>query len=129
MADGIRIGHLYPARQPLGIAGPAQPRNQHAGTDDGVSFRTLLKAGELKFSRHAEMRMQQRGITLKPEQLNKIVSAVEAAEAKGAKDSLILYRDIAMIVNVPSKTVVTALDGGSTEGNVFTQIDSAVVIS
>jgi flagellar operon protein len=75
------------------------------------------------------MRMQQRGISLKPEQLSKIVTAVEAAEAKGAKDSLILYRDIAMIVNVPSKTVVTAIDGGSAEGNVFTQIDSAVVIT
>jgi flagellar operon protein len=129
MADGIRIGQLYPARQPLGIGGAAQPRKQQAGADEGVSFQTLLRAGELKFSRHAEMRMQQRGITLKPEQLCKIVSAVEAAEAKGAKDSLILYRDIAMIVNVPSKTVVTALDGGSAEGNVFTQIDSAVVIS
>lgn len=129
MADGIRIGQLYPARQPLGIGVPAQPRKQPAGADEGALFRTLLKAGELKFSRHAEMRMQQRGISLRPEQLSKIVSAVEAAEAKGAKDSLILYRDIAMIVNVPTKTVVTALDGGSAEGNVFTQIDSAVVIS
>jgi flagellar operon protein len=128
MADGIRIGQLYPARQPLGVGSPAQIRKPD-GTNEGVSFQTLLKASELKFSRHAEMRMQQRGITLKPEQLSRIVSAVEAAEAKGAKDSLILYRDIAMIVNVPSKTVVTAIDGGSAEGNVFTQIDSAVVIS
>jgi len=129
MAEGIRIGHLYPARQPLGVSGAPQIRKQPAGSDEGLAFRALLKAGELKFSRHAEMRMQQRGISLKPEQLSKIVSAVEAAEAKGAKDSLILYRDIAMIVNVPSKTVVTALEGGSFEGNVFTQIDSAVVIS
>ncbi|AGA58219.1 flagellar operon protein [Thermobacillus composti KWC4] len=128
MADGIRIGQLYPARQPLGIGNPAQFRTQRT-PDEAVSFEKLLKAGELKFSRHAEMRMQQRGISLKPEQLSKIVSAVEAAEAKGAKDSLILYRDIAMIVNVPSKTVVTAIDSGSAEGNVFTRIDSAVVIS
>jgi flagellar operon protein len=129
MTDGIRIGQLYPARQPIGIVKPAPSRTQPAAADEGVSFQTLLKAGELKFSRHAEMRMQQRGISLKPEQLSKIVSAVEAAEAKGAKDSLILYRDIAMIVNVPSKTVVTAIDGGSAEGNVFTQIDSAVIIT
>lgn len=129
MSDAIRIGQLYPARQPIGVGHPAQNRKPQSGADEGVSFHTLLKAGELKFSRHAEMRMQQRGISLQPEQLSKIVSAVEAAEAKGAKDSLILYRDIAMIVNVPSKTVVTAFDGGSAEGNVFTQIDSAVVIS
>jgi flagellar operon protein len=128
MADGIRIGQLYPVGKPPGIGGPAQTRKPSVG-DGGVSFRALLKANELKFSRHAEMRMQQRGISLKPEQLSEIASAIEAAEAKGAKDSLILYRGIAMIVNVPSKTVVTALDGGSAEGNVFTQIDSAVVIS
>ncbi|OUM96976.1 MAG: flagellar biosynthesis protein [Thermobacillus sp. ZCTH02-B1] len=128
MADGIRIGHLYPAGKPPGIGGPAHVRKPPAG-DAGVSFQAWLKASELKFSRHAEMRMQQRGISLKPEQLSEIASAIEAAEAKGAKDSLILYRGIAMIVNVPSKTVVTALDGGSAEGNVFTQIDSAVVIS
>lgn len=128
MADGIRIGQWYPAAQPIGIKPAVPARTNPAGPGDGVSFRTLLQASELKFSRHAEMRMQQRGIHFKPEQLGKIVSALEAAEAKGAKDSLILYRGIAMIVNVPTKTVVTAMDGGSAEGNVFTQIDSAVVI-
>lgn len=94
-----------------------------------ASFQTLLKANELKFSHHAEQRMKQRGIQLKPEQLSKIVTAIEQAAGKGAKDSLVLYRDIAMIVNVPSKTVVTAMDGQSTGGSVFTQIDSAVVIA
>jgi len=93
-----------------------------------ASFKELLNANQLKFSHHAEVRMQQRGITLVPEQLGQIVNAIEQAEAKGAKDSLVLYRGIAMIVNVPSRTVVTAMDGNSLAGNVFTQIDSAVVI-
>ena len=128
MADGIRIGQLYPVGQPPGVGGMAQARRP-SGSGEGLSFQALLKASELKFSRHAEMRMQQRGISLRPEQLSEIASAIEAAEAKGAKDSLILYRGIAMIVNVPSKTVVTAIDGGCAEPSVFTQIDSAVVIS
>ena len=125
MSDSIRIGHLYPANAPVGV-------RKHAAADRGAgqnaSFRDLLAANQLKFSHHAEIRMQQRGITLMPEQLGQIASALEQAEAKGAKDSLVLYRDIAMIVNVPSRTVVTALDGKSLAGNVFTQIDSAVVI-
>jgi hypothetical protein len=35
----------------------------------------------------------------------------------------------ALIVNIPNRTVVTALDGASMKDNVFTQIDSAVIIS
>lgn len=127
MSDSVRIGQLYPAgAAPIGIrkSPAADP-----GTPQGVKFQDLLEASRLKFSRHAEVRMQQRGITLKPEQLGEIMNALRQAEAKGAKDSLVLYRDIAMIVNVPSKTVVTAMDGKSALGNVFTQIDSAVVIS
>jgi len=124
MSDSIRIGHLYPANAPVGVRKQAADR----GSGPSASFRELLAANQLKFSHHAEVRMQQRGITLMPEQLGKIASAIEQAEAKGAKDSLVLYRDIAMIVNVPSRTVVTAMDGKSLAGNVFTQIDSAVVI-
>ncbi|GJM83470.1 hypothetical protein HMSSN139_59660 [Paenibacillus sp. HMSSN-139] len=73
--------------------------------------------------------MEQRGIELKPEQLNKIESAIDSAAAKGAKDSLILLKDMALIVNVNNRTVVTAMDGSSMKDNVFTQIDSAVIIS
>jgi hypothetical protein len=34
-----------------------------------------------------------------------------------------------MIVNVPSRTVVTAMDGSQMKSNVFTQIDSAIILS
>jgi len=125
MSDSIKIGHLYPANAPVGIRKQAAA-DKAAG--QSASFQELLKANQLKFSHHAEVRMQQRGITFKPEQLGQIASAIEQAEAKGAKDSLVLCRGIAMIVNVPSRTVVTAMDGQSLAGNVFTQIDSAVVI-
>ncbi|PZD93328.1 flagellar biosynthesis protein [Paenibacillus sambharensis] len=124
MSDAIRIGHLYPSQgMPIGVRKPAVSDNK------SVSFDTYLHASELKFSHHAEVRMKQRGIDLKPEQLSRIADMLSQAEAKGAKDSLVLYRDIAMIVNVPSKTVVTAMDHKSLEGNIFTQIDSAVVLS
>jgi flagellar operon protein len=125
VADSVRIGHLYPANAPVGVRKTAVSDGHASQT---ASFQDLLKSNQLKFSHHAEVRMQQRGITLRPEQLGQIANAIEQAEAKGAKDSLILYRDIAMIVNVPSRTVVTAMDGKSLSGNVFTQIDSAVVI-
>jgi flagellar operon protein len=127
MSDRLLIGHLTTGR-----TGPLQGNrstSQPALTKDGVSFREMLSRQELKFSHHAEQRLQQRGIVLKPEQLDRIASAVDQAAAKGAKDSLVLFRDIAMIVNVPNRTVVTAMDESSMKEHVFTQIDSAVVIS
>ncbi|BBH20869.1 flagellar biosynthesis protein [Paenibacillus baekrokdamisoli] len=126
MDDRITIGQLR-----LNGVNTAQSRKTiHSESKSGVeSFKEVLDRNVLNFSHHAEVRMKQRGITLKPEILTKIGNAIDDAAAKGAKDSLILYRDIAMIVNVPSRTVVTALDGNSLKGNVFTQIDSAVIVS
>lgn len=125
MSDSVRIGHLFPVKtSPLQSAKVQVSRSQQ--TND---FQELLDSKLLKFSHHAEVRMQQRGITLQPESLTKIMNAVDDAASKGAKDSLIVFRDIAMIVNVPSRTVVTAMDGKQMQSNVFTQIDSAVIIS
>jgi flagellar operon protein len=128
MSDRMIVGHLSTGHTaPLqGQRGPA--RNAEPASN-GVSFRELLNRQDLKFSHHAEQRLQQRGIVLNPDQLQQIAGAVDQAAAKGAKDSLVLYRDIAMIVHVQSRTVVTAIDGASMKEHVFTQIDSAVVVN
>ncbi len=121
MSEQIRIGHMFPMKAaPLQGARPSSRSAQ--------PFQTMLEAESLKFSQHAEARMKQRGIQLQPESLSQIVHAVEEAAAKGAQDSLIVYRDIAMIVNVPSRTVVTAMDGRQMKSNLFTQIDSAIIL-
>jgi flagellar operon protein len=52
---------------------------------------------------------------------------VDRAEEKGARDSLVLLRDMAFIVSVSNRTVVTAMDGERLKENVFTNIDSAVI--
>ena len=54
------------------------------------------------------------------------VGAKEAGE-KGIKDSLILVDQLAFIVNVPNKTVVTAMDQTENKSNIFTNIDGAVI--
>ncbi|WP_055108459.1 TIGR02530 family flagellar biosynthesis protein [Paenibacillus ihumii] len=127
MNDPIRIGNLYPGRiQPnelQQLKNPGLPKTQDA------TFEAMLQDRLLHFSNHAVKRLEQRGIQLKPEQLHQIESAIDHAAAKGAKDSLILMQDMALIVNVHNRTVVTAMDGNSMKNNVFTQIDSAVIIS
>lgn len=82
----------------------------------------------LKFSNHAIDRMQSRGIHFSPEQLGKIEGAVNKAAAKGSKDTLLLADNAALIVSVKDKTVVTVMDKASLKDNVFTNIDSTVMI-
>ncbi|WP_248926369.1 TIGR02530 family flagellar biosynthesis protein [Paenibacillus hamazuiensis] len=127
MTERISVGHLYPNARPP--ASTKRISGQENAANTGKSFQNLLQDSLVRFSHHAEVRLQQRGIQLKPEQLAKIESAIDKAAAKGAKDSLMLLNDMALIVNIKNRTVVTALDGSSMKDNVFTQIDSAVIIS
>ncbi|AZK47790.1 TIGR02530 family flagellar biosynthesis protein [Paenibacillus lentus] len=127
MNDPIRIGSLYPGRIQPGTL--HQVKNSGLPKSQDTTFEEMLQDRLLHFSNHAVKRLEQRGIRLQPEQLHQIESAIDDAAAKGAKDSLILMKDMALIVNVHNRTVVTAMDGNSMKGNVFTQIDSAVIIS
>jgi len=127
MSESFRVGQLYPMKVNPGAFQQGN-LNAHPKSTDESSFSDALNREMLKFSHHAEIRMAQRGISLPQESLNQISEAVDSAAQKGAKDSLIVYRDIAMIVNVPTRTVVTALDGGQLQSNVFTQIDSAIIL-
>ncbi|MFC5532459.1 TIGR02530 family flagellar biosynthesis protein [Cohnella yongneupensis] len=128
MSDRI-VAHQFTTGRTGPLQGTRTLNLNQTEASGGVSFQQLLDRQQLKFSYHAQQRLQQRGIELKPDQLSRIASAVDQAAAKGAKDSLVLFRDIAMIVNVPNRTVVTAMDGNSMQEHVFTQIDSAVVVS
>lgn len=81
----------------------------------------------LKFSQHAKNRVEARNLEISPEDLSKLDEAVDKANEKGAKDSLIFLRDMAFIVNVKNRTVITALDSEQIKDNVFTNIDSVLI--
>ncbi len=95
----------------------------------GPEFNGILnrKQRDLKFSGHAESRMRSRDINMNKGMLERLKKAVSKAEEKGGKDTLVLLSDLAFIVNVPNKTVVTAMEGGSIKDDVFTNIDSTVI--
>jgi flagellar operon protein len=85
-------------------------------------------AEAVKFSNHAVERMMSRGIKFGAEDMQKLNEAVGRAAAKGSKDSLILMNDSALIVSVKNKTVVTVMDKAALKENVFTNIDSTIVM-
>ncbi|AYB43474.1 TIGR02530 family flagellar biosynthesis protein [Paenibacillus lautus] len=129
MSDRMMIGHLFPGKiHPAALHNERKTAQAQHNPPPGT-FQELLNENLLKISNHAAKRLQQRGIELKGDQLEQIQSAVDKAAAKGSKESLILMKDMALIVNIPNRTVVTAMDGKAMKDNVFTQIDSAVIIS
>jgi len=81
----------------------------------------------LKFSKHALNRLASRGLKLDQADLEKLGAAVDAARSKGANESLVLMDELALIVSVKNRTVITAMAAGETRGNVFTSIDSTVI--
>ena len=94
-----------------------------------ISVAEILKEKQgLKFSKHAAMRLEIRNINLTDEQNNRLRSGVQKASEKGINESLVIVDALAFIVNVPNKTVVTAMDQKEAADNIFTNIDGAVII-
>ena len=95
----------------------------------GVKFSQMLKEkkGELKLSAHAKTRIKSRNINMTTDIMSKLDKAVTGAERKGSQDTLVLLSDLAFIVNIPNKTIITAMEGNSIKDNIFTNIDSTVI--
>lgn len=92
-----------------------------------ADFQVALERSQLEFSRHALKRIEQRGLQMDAPRLDRLEQAVERAEAKGARDSLILLDELALVVSVQNRTVLTAMDESSRKEHVFTNIDSVVI--
>jgi flagellar operon protein len=82
----------------------------------------------LKFSAHAQDRMRSRSIALSAQEMKQLEQAVDKAAVKGARESLLLINNKAFVVSVKNRTVITAVDEASLKENVFTNIDSAVIM-
>jgi len=83
---------------------------------------------ELKFSAHAKSRLLSRGIELTPDEIVRMQEAIQKMGEKGSKESLILTDKAAFVVSVKNNTVITAVDKDSMKENVFTNIDSTIMI-
>lgn len=82
----------------------------------------------VKFSQHAQDRLKARNINFSANDLANLEGAVNSVAQKGGKESLVMMGDSALVVSIKNRTVVTAMDRAQMKGNVFTNIDSAVVI-
>ena len=112
---------------------PLQERVRPSTGPPQTSFSDVLAdtqaSKEVRFSAHAAKRLEERGITLDGDDMARINSAIDSAEAKGGRESLLLMDDLAMVVSVTNRTVITAVSRDEMENAVFTHIDSAVVVA
>jgi flagellar operon protein len=125
---------------PILIPNPVQPgraertQPQKPGGENVVNSpfaRVLdekLPSQGVKFSQHAQDRLKARNINLSTNDLAKLEGAVNSVAQKGGKESLVMMGDAALVVSIKNRTVVTAMDRTQMQGNVFTNIDSAVII-
>lgn len=103
---------------------------------DKNEFKNLLKEQiddvqsqhGINLSVHAAKRLQERNLSMDTEEYFKLKGAMDKLRTKGGRDSLVITDKAAYIVDVPSNKVVTAIDKGSIQDNVFTKIDSTVVV-
>lgn len=120
MTDPIRVNPVQP--QSLQPNSQVQNRQQV-----GNKFaETLAQVESLRFSNHAQKRLDDRSISIPEDGIQRLSQAVEKAKARGGKESLILMDDLAFIVNVKDRVVVTTMDAKQRGEGVFTQIDSVV---
>lgn len=83
---------------------------------------------KLRFSKHADERLNIRNISLTEEQIERLNDGMKKAGEKGINESLVLMDNLAFIVNVKNNTVITAMDSSNTEERIFTKIDGAVIV-
>lgn len=126
-----RINQYFPVA-PAPEPPVSRTEAKREGNSTSPAFKEILaqqlQPGELQFSSHCLKRLEQNDITLNSEQVNKLKGAVQRAETKGSRDSCIVMDDMAFIVNVVNRTVITVVEGQRMKDNVFTNIDSAVIV-
>jgi flagellar operon protein len=105
-----------------------KPTLDNSGGFGALLQETIKKNEGVKFSKHAEVRLQTRNIKLTQAQTDKISEAVTKADGKGVRDTLVMMDGMAFVVNVPSRTVITAVNSSELKDNVFTNIDGAVIV-
>lgn len=129
---GYRVinGKIYPVNNYSNFI----PKNNNSkNVTSSTNFKDVLKKhvnDEESFviSNHAAQRLQSRNISLDTNDMKNINEGINKAVEKSCQECLILYKDIALVASVKNRTIITAVDKDSSKGNVFTNIDSVVIL-
>ncbi|UZD14903.1 flagellar protein [Virgibacillus natechei] len=105
-------------------------KKQDVKQSSGTPFRDVLSEQQnLKVSKHAKQRMDERNIQLNDTQWSAITEKMGEAKGKGVTDSLVLTNEAALLVSTKNNTVVTAMDREEATSKIFTNINGTILIN
>jgi flagellar operon protein len=113
--------------QRINAVGSATSTQPVSGVGSSPQTKQKQPTDGLTFSKHLTERINRRGIDMSPEKLDRLSQAVDKAAEKGSRESVVLLDNLALLVSVSNRTVLTAIETGKMKDGVFTNIDSVVV--
>jgi flagellar operon protein len=107
--------------------------NKKAKENSNASFKNVLDKQindkeSFVISNHAAERLKERNVNFNENDMKNINEGINKAEQKGSKETLILYKDTALITSIKNRTIITAVARENSKNNVFTNIDSVVIL-
>ncbi len=132
MVNNINLEHAIRAAGSISVADQFKPKSGASSAEPQISFNDMLRnelgrEPKIKLSAHAQRRIEARNIPFGSEETVRLEQAVAKAEQKGSRESLVLMDDLALVVSIKNKVVITAVDAGHRKNDVFTNIDSVVL--
>lgn len=118
----------FPQIQPSG-GQAVNPQNSDFAKELKSQLEALNQSSGVQFSKHAMERINERNIDLSEDnKLDRLNRAVELAGEKGSADALVMIDTTAFLVSVKNNKVITTLSADDMQGNIFTNIDSTVIM-
>ena len=93
---------------------------------DGILKEKIAGKNGVKLSTHAEKRLEERQINLQKADMDKLTNAMDKLEEKGARESLMIYKDMALIASIKNRTIITAMESENLD--IVTNIDSTMIV-
>lgn len=128
---GYRVinGQLFPVDKILNNSYNIKSSPKKTDLDfEKILDKSIDKSENFSISNHAAARIRERNINFSEADMKKINDGINKADEKGAKDCLILYKDVALVTSIKNRTIITAVDKENSKENIFTNIDSVVLL-
>lgn len=113
-------------RPPAELPRPANVPSKKRDFADALA-RESERQESLKISSHAQKRLNSSQVSLTESDMQRIDGAVSRATEKGANQSLIMLDNLALVVSVKNRVVITAVEEARQKEGIFTNIDSVVI--
>jgi flagellar operon protein len=131
MSYRIINGQAYSVGNFGQIASTQSNISNKASNKDKTSFQNVLDSVKNKdegftVSKHAALRLNE--INFTEEDMKQIEKGFKIAKDKNSKNTVMLYKDVAIIASVENKTLITAVDKERAKDNIFTNVDSVVIL-